>query len=64
MGLVIDLIKICLQGTFICQPPDPPPVSYYQPGYACYIDGTFHKECPTPDYLTKPTHKPYNRNNY
>ena len=61
MGLALDLINICLQGIFICQPPDPPPIQYYEQGKACYINGTFYQSCP--QTLTKPTFNPYNKSN-
>jgi hypothetical protein len=61
MGLALDLINICLQGIFICQPPDPPPIQYYEQGKACYINGTFHESCPN---LTKPYVSVYNQPPY
>ena len=27
-------------------PPKVPPVRYYEPGKACYIEGVFHEDCP------------------
>lgn len=60
----LTVIQLCLQQTFICQPPDSPPMSYYQEGYSCYIDGTFYQSCPKPDYLTKPYVSVYDRSPY
>jgi len=60
----LTILQLCFNQYYICESPDPPPIAYYQEGYACYINGTFHQSCPKPDYLTKPTTKSYNRNNY
>jgi len=63
MQAVITILQACLNHWFICEPPTPPPISYYQEGYACYVDGIFHQKCPKPDYLTKPPFNPYNKSN-
>ena len=62
--IAVQILQLCLSQSYICPPPDPPPMSYYQEGYSCYINGVFHESCPKPDYLTQRTITPYNRDPY
>lgn len=37
---------LCLEGQYICERShNPPPIKYYEPDKACYVNGVFYQQC-------------------